>query len=164
MTDTKFDVLAIGNAIVDILVHTDDRFLNTHNLIKGTMGLVDLETSQSLYDKVCAALECSGGSAANTIAGIALLGGRGAFIGKVHDDELGHIFANDMRATGVHFETAPTTDGTTTATSLVLVTPDAERTMQTYLGACVELSPDDVSAEEISAAQVTYLEGLALQW
>lgn len=159
MTDTKFDVLAIGNAIVDILVHTDDRFLNTHDLIKGTMGLVDLDTSQSLYDKVCPALECSGGSAANTIAGVASLGGRGAFIGKVHDDQLGRVFTKDMRATGVHFETAPTTDGAKTASSLVLVTPDAERTMQTYLGACVELSSDDIGTEDIPAAQVTYLEG-----
>ena len=159
MTDSQFDVLAIGNAIVDILAHTDDRFLNTHDLIKGTMGLVDLDTSQALYREVCPALECSGGSAANTIAGVASLGRRGAFVGKVHNDQLGRVFTNDMRTAGVHFETAPTTDGATTATSIVLVTPDAERTMQTYLGACVELGPDDIYSEEICASQVTYLEG-----
>ena len=159
MTDSQFDVLAIGNAIVDILVYTDDRFLNTHDLVKGTMGLVDLDTSQTLYGKVRPALECSGGSAANTIAGVASLGGRGAFVGKVHNDQLGRVFINDMRATGVHFETAPTNDGATTAMSIVLVTPDAERTMQTYLGACVELGPDDIYLEEIRASKVTYLEG-----
>jgi len=159
VTNTQFDVLAIGNAIVDILVHVDDRFLNTHGLIKGTMGLVDLDTSQNLYNKIDSATECSGGSAANTIAGVASLGGRGAFIGKVCNDQLGRVFTHDMHTTGVYFETAPTTDGAATATSLVLVTPDAERTMQTYLGACIELSPDDINAEEILAAQVTYLEG-----
>ncbi len=159
MTDTQFDVLAIGNAIVDILVYADDRFLNAHGLIKGTMGLVDWDASRALYDKVSPTLERSGGSAANTIAGLASLGGRGAFIGKVCDDKLGRVFSHDMRAIGVYFETEPTIDGAATATSIVMVTPDAERTMQTYLGACVELSPDDASAEEISAAQVTYLEG-----
>ena len=159
MTNTQFDVLAIGNAIVDVLVHTDDGFLNTYGLTKGTMSLVDSDASQDLYYKVGAAVECSGGSAANTIDGVASLGGRGAFIGKVCDDELGRVFTHDMRTTGVHFETAPTIDGAATATSLVLVTPDAERTMQTYLGACIELSPDDINAEEISAAEVTYLEG-----
>ena len=101
MTDTQFDVLAIGNAIVDILVYTDDRFLNTHGLIKGTMGLVDWDASRALYDKVGPALERSGGSAANTIAGVASLGGRGAFIGKVCDDQLGSVFSHDMRAIGV---------------------------------------------------------------
>ena len=159
MSDAQFDVLAIGNAIVDILVQIDDRFLNTHDLIKGTMGLVDADALQTLYNKIGPGLECSGGSAANTIAGIASLGGRGAFIGKVHDDYLGRVFTDDMRANGVHFETAPTANGAKTATSLVLVTPDAERTMQTYLGACVELSPDDIDTEEILAAEVTYLEG-----
>jgi len=159
VTDTRFDVLAIGNAIVDILVHADDDFLDTHGLTKGAMELVDSATSQALYEKAGPAIECSGGSAANTVAALASMGGRGAFVGKVRDDQLGTVFTHDMRASGVHFDTAPATDGAATATSLVLVTPDAERTMQTYLGACVDLGPDDIDTGEIGAAQVTYLEG-----
>ncbi len=159
MTDTRFDVIAIGNAIVDILVHADDEFLNTHGLIKGAMALVDAETAAALYDKAGPAIECSGGSAANTIAGLASLGGRCAFVGKVRDDQLGGVFAHDMRAIGVHFDTPAAAHGAATATSLVLVTPDAERTMQTYLGACVDLGPGDVIADEIGGAEVTYLEG-----
>jgi len=159
VSDTRFDVIAIGNAIVDILVHAEDEFLNTHGLLKGAMALVDSDAAQSLYDKVGPAVECSGGSAANTIAGLASLGGRGAFVGKVRDDQLGRVFIHDMRAAGVHFETPPAAHGPATATSLVLVTPDAERTMQTYLGACVDLGPADIDVDAVGDAAVTYLEG-----
>lgn len=159
MSETRFDVIGIGNAIVDILVHADEAFLDTHGLAKGAMALVDADRAQALYEATGPAVECSGGSAANTIAGLASLGGRGAFVGKVRDDQLGAVFGHDIRAAGVHFETAPATTGAATATSLVLVTPDAERTMQTYLGACVELGPDDIETDDIAAAAVTYLEG-----
>ena len=159
MSDTRFDGLGIGNAIVDILVQADDAFLEAHGLIKGAMALVDAERAAALYQAAGPAVECSGGSAANTIAGLASLGGRGAFVGKVRDDQLGGVFSHDIRAAGVHFETPSATAGAATATSLVLVTPDAERTMQTYLGACVDLGPDDIDEAEIAAAKVTYLEG-----
>ena len=159
MSTAGFDVLGIGNAIVDILAHTDDRFLVREGLEKGAMALVDAERASELYEKVGPAVECSGGSAANTIAGLASLGGRGAFIGKVCDDQLGRVFRHDIRALGVSFETPAAADGPPTATSLVLVSPDAERTMQTYLGACVELGPEDIHEDQISAAAVIYLEG-----
>lgn len=159
MSTAGFDVLGIGNAIVDILAHTDDRFLVREGLEKGAMALVDAKRAGELYDKIVPAVECSGGSAANTIAGLASLGARGAFIGKVCDDQLGRVFRHDIRAVGVSFETPAAADGPPTATSLVLVSPDAERTMQTYLGACVELGPEDIHEDQISAAAVTYLEG-----
>ncbi len=159
MSATAYDVLGIGNAIVDILAHADDGFLASEGLDKGAMALVAAERAAALYAKVGPAVECSGGSAANTIAGLASLGGRGAFIGKIADDQLGSVFRHDIRALGVHFETPPVMDGAPTATSLVLVSPDAERTMQTYLGACVELGPDDIDEDTVAAAQVTYLEG-----
>lgn len=159
MSAADYDVLGIGNAIVDILAHADDGFLAAEGLDKGAMALVDAERAGALYAKVGAAVECSGGSAANTIAGLASLGGRGAFIGKVHDDQLGAVFRHDMTAMGVRFDTRAATDGPPTATSLVLVSPDAERTMQTYLGACVDLGPDDIDEDTVAAAQVTYLEG-----
>ena len=159
MSTAGFDVLGIGNAIVDILVHADDRFLVREGLEKGTMALVDAKRAGELYEKIGPAVECSGGSAANTIAGLASLGARGAFIGKVCDDQLGRVFRHDIRALGVSFETPAAADGPPTATSLVLVSPDAERTMQTYLGACVELGPEDIREDQISAAAVTYLEG-----
>ena len=159
MSTAGFDVLGIGNAIVDILAHTDDRFLVREGLEKGAMALVDAKRAGELYDKIVPAVECSGGSAANTIAGLASLGARGAFIGKVCDDQLGRVFRHDIRAVGVSFETPAAADGPPTATSLVLVSPDAERTMQTYLGTCVELGPEDIHEDQISAATVTYLEG-----
>ena len=159
MSTAGFDVLGIGNAIVDILVHADDRFLVREGLEKGAMALVDAKRAGELYEKISPAVECSGGSAANTIAGLASLGARGAFIGKVCDDQLGRVFRHDIRALGVSFETPAAADGPPTATSLVLVSPDAERTMQTYLGACVELGPEDIREDQISAAAVTYLEG-----
>jgi sugar/nucleoside kinase (ribokinase family) len=160
MTDTRFDVLGIGNAIVDILAHAEDDFLGSEGLEKGAMALVDSARAGELYSKVGPAVECSGGSAANTIAGLASLGGRAAFIGKVCDDQLGQVFRHDIHVMGVTFDTpAAPAGGTPTATSLVLVSPDAERTMQTYLGVCVELGPDDIDEDQVAASAITYLEG-----
>ena len=158
-TNAKFDVIGIGNAIVDVLVHADDGLLEAEGLTKGAMALISAEEAGSLYEKVGPAVECSGGSAANTIAGLASLGGAGAFIDKVHDDRLGAVFRHDITALGVAFHTPPTKSGPPTATSLILVTPDAQRTMQTFLGACVELGPDDIDEDLIAAARITYLEG-----
>lgn len=153
------DVVGIGNAIVDVIAQTDDGFLARERLAKGSMQLIDAARAEALYAAMGPALEMSGGSAGNTMAGIASLGGKGAYIGKVRDDELGRVFAHDMRAIGVRFDTAPLTEGPPTARSLILVTQDAQRTMNTFLGACVELGPEDVAPELIAAAQVTYLEG-----
>lgn len=159
MSDTRFDVIGIGNAIVDVLSHADDAFIERHAMSKGTMALIDADTADRLYADMGSAIECSGGSAANTIAGLASMGGQGAFIGKVKDDQLGGVFRHDMDAIGVHFPTAPATEGPATARCLIHVTPDAERTMNTFLGACVELGPAEVDAQAIQAAKVTYLEG-----
>ena len=159
MSDARFDVVGIGNAIVDVLSHEDDDFLIRHGMTKGTMALIDADAADRLYDDMGAGIECSGGSAANTIAGLASLGGKGAFIGKVRDDQLGKVFHHDIEAIGVHFPTTPATDGASTARCLIHVTPDAERTMNTYLGACTELGPDDVDEDVVRASQVTYLEG-----
>jgi len=131
MTDPQFDVIGIGNAIVDVLAHADDEFLAAEGLTKGTMTLIDAEEAKRLYQKIGPAVESSGGSAANTIAGLASLGGQGAFIGKVHDDQLGEVFRHDIRALGVAFDTVANDSGPPTATSMILVTPDAQRTMQT---------------------------------
>lgn len=155
----RYDVAGIGNAIVDVLAHADDAFLVRHSMTKGTMALIDADAADTLYADMAPGIECSGGSAANTIAGLASLGGRGAFIGKVRDDELGKVFHHDIEAIGVHFPTEAATDGAPTARCLINVTPDAERTMSTFLGACVELGPEDVDADVIAAAKVTYLEG-----
>ncbi|PHS79274.1 MAG: adenosine kinase [Rhodospirillaceae bacterium] len=155
----RLNVVGIGNAIVDVLAHADEDFLVRHALNKGTMALIDSATADKLYKDMASAIECSGGSAANTIAGLASLGGRGAFIGKVKNDELGKVFKHDIEAIGVDFPTAPSTDGAATARCLINVTPDAERTMSTFLGACVELTAADVDEAVIRDAQVTYLEG-----
>lgn len=159
MAEAHFDVLGVGNAIVDVLAHADDGFLDTHGLAKGAMTLIDEDTASRLYDAMGPAMECSGGSAANTISGLASLGGTGAFIGKVRDDELGAVFRHDIRALGIAFETLLAGDSAPTARCLILVTPDAQRTMQTYLGACVELGPDDIDPDLVAAARVCYLEG-----
>ena len=155
----RYDVIGIGNAIVDVLAHSDDAFLAAHGLTKGAMTLIDADTAKALYDAMAPAIECSGGSAANTIAGLASLGAPTAFIGKVRDDQLGAIFRHDIRALGIAFETLLATGGAATARCLIFVTADAQRTMQTYLGACVELGPGDIDEELIAAAKVTYLEG-----
>lgn len=155
----RFDVVGIGNAIVDVLAHADDAFLAQHALAKGAMTLIDAATAEKLYTAMGPGLECSGGSAANTIAGLASAGGAAAFVGKVRDDQLGQVFAHDIRAAGVAFETAPAPRGAPTARCLIFVTPDAQRTMQTYLGASVGLGPDDINPKQIAESKVVYLEG-----
>ena len=154
-----FDVVGIGNAIVDVLVQADDRFLEDHDLTKGTMALVDEHQAERLYASVGPGLETSGGSAANTLAGVAQLGGRAGFIGRVRDDQLGGIFAHDIRSVGARFETPAATEGPSTARCLILVTPDAQRTMCTYLGASVGLDPADLDLEMVAQAKLLYLEG-----
>lgn len=155
----SLDVVAIGNAIVDVIARCDDNFLAEHGIDKGAMTLIDADRAELLYGAMGPGVEVSGGSAGNTIAGIAALGGRAGYIGKVRDDELGKVFRHDITAQGVRFDTVPAADGPPTARCLVLVTPDAQRSMNTYLGACVNLTPEDVSKELIEAAQVVYLEG-----
>ncbi len=159
MAQSDIDVVGIGNAIVDVLSQAEDDFLAAHGLPKGLMTLIDAERADALYGAMGPGVEMSGGSAANTIAGLASLGGRGAFIGKVRDDQLGAVFRHDVTALGVRFDTPAAADSAPTARCLILVTPDAQRTMNTYLGACVELGPDDIDDETIRSAQVTYLEG-----
>ena len=156
---SNLDVVGIGNAIVDVLSHTDDAFLKANDLVKGSMRLIDPEEAQNLYSRMGPATEISGGSAANTIAGIAALGGQAAYIGKVADDQLGDIFAHDLQATGVLYRTDRLIGDLATARSMILVTPDAERTMNTFLGASNKLTPSDVDEDLISRAQYTYLEG-----
>jgi sugar/nucleoside kinase (ribokinase family) len=156
---SDFQVLCIGNAIVDIVARVEEDFLLAHDRIKGSMMLVDAETSARIYDAMPPAVERSGGSAGNTAAGIASLGGRAAYMGKVHADQLGNVFRHDIRAIGVHYETEPSHTGAPTATSMILVTPDAQRTMSTYLGACGELALDDIDEEIVARADVSYIEG-----
>ena len=156
---TPLDVLGIGNAIVDVLSPTDDATIARHELPKGTMTLIDADRAEALYGQMGPAVEVSGGSCANTVAGIASLGGRSAYIGRVRDDELGRIFTHDIRAAGVQYDTPPAGDGPGTARCLIMVTPDAQRTMSTYLGASVELGPEDVDPALVASADVTYLEG-----
>ncbi|MDH5674267.1 MAG: adenosine kinase [Myxococcales bacterium] len=155
----EIDVTAIGNAIVDVLAHADDAFLDEHSLTKGSMALIDENQAHALYERMGQAVECSGGSAGNTAAGLAGLGARTAYVGKVKNDQLGEVFAHDIRAVGVDFDTLPAKDGPATARCLILVTPDAQRTMNTYLGACRELGPNDLDAERIRRSKVTYMEG-----
>jgi adenosine kinase len=159
MAATRFDVLGIGNAIVDVIARTDDDFLAAQKMRKGAMQLIDEAQAAGIYDAMGPAVEVSGGSAANTIVGAASLGARAAFVGKVKDDELGRVFAHDIRAAGVAYATPPASAGPSTARCYVLVTPDGERTMNTYLGAAQDLHPADIDADVIAAAQVTYLEG-----
>jgi sugar/nucleoside kinase (ribokinase family) len=154
-----FDVLGIGNAIVDVISHADDAFLAKHALVKGSMTLIDEQRAEALYAAMGPAVEISGGSCGNTVAGIASFGGRGAYVGKVRNDQLGAVFAHDLRATGVAFDTDQAMEGPATARSLILVTPDAQRTMNTYLGACTGLGPGDIDKAQVAAAQVTYVEG-----
>jgi sugar/nucleoside kinase (ribokinase family) len=155
----KFDVVGIGNAIVDVIAQADDAFLSKNSLNKGTMTLIDAERADELYGRMGPGKEVSGGSCGNTMAGIAALGGKAAYIGKVRDDQLGQVFRHDIRASGVAFDSAPATDGPPTARCLILVTPDAQRTMNTFLGACVNLGPEDVPEALIASASITYMEG-----
>ncbi len=159
MTETRHDVVAIGNAIVDIIGRCDDAFLGKHGLAKGSMALVDTPAMQKLYGDMGPAVEISGGSAANTMVGIASLGGKAGFIGKVADDELGRIFCHDIGAAGVTYATPRAKNSLPTARCLILVTPDGERTMNTFLGVSPELNHGEVDARLIEGARITYLEG-----
>jgi sugar/nucleoside kinase (ribokinase family) len=159
MADAKYDVLGIGNAIFDVLVQTDEKFLADHGMTKGGMTLIDEARAASIYRDMGPATEMSGGSGANTIVGIANFGARAAFIGKVRDDQIGRLYAHDIRAAGVAFDTASASDGPASGCSYILVTPDGERTMNTYLGAAQNLTPADVDAIKIAASHIVYLEG-----
>jgi sugar/nucleoside kinase (ribokinase family) len=159
MSSARFDVLGIGNAIVDVIARTEEDFLLKQGMHKGAMALIDEARAQAIYAAMGPAIETSGGSAANTIVGLASLGSRSAFIGKVKDDELGRAFAHDIRAAGATFTTSPAAEGPSTARCYVLVTPDGERTMNTYLGAAQDLHPADIDADLVAASAVTYLEG-----
>ncbi len=153
------DVLALGNAIVDVLSHVDDAVIDGLPVNKGGMTLIGAVEAQDLYGTLGPGVECSGGSAANTVVGAAMLGVRTAFVGRVRDDQLGEVFTHDIRAAGVRFDTAPATDGPETAVCMVMVTPDAHRTMCTHLGASIELGPDDVDEALVRDSAVLYLEG-----
>ena len=159
MTETRYDVLGIGNAIVDVIAPTDDNFLAAHHLNKGAMTLIEEGRAEALFHAMGPAEIISGGCAANTASGVASLGGRAAFIGKVAQGYLGDLFAQNIRAFGVHFETIPAASGPATARSFIMVTPDGERTMNTYLGACQELGPEDVAAKAVEVSAFIYMEG-----
>ncbi|MBB3770730.1 sugar/nucleoside kinase (ribokinase family) [Angulomicrobium tetraedrale] len=159
MTVQQLDVIGFGNAIVDVIARSEEAFLDRHGMRKGGMTLIDEARAEAVYADMGPGVEISGGSAANTMVGIAALGGRAGFIGKVRDDELGGIFAHDIRAAGVAYATPAAVAGPTTARCLILVTPDGERTMNTYLGAAQHLTPADVDANAVASAGVTYLEG-----
>lgn len=159
MTPTRTDVLALGNAIVDVIAHADDGFLVAQGVPKGAMQLIDEARAEALFAAMGPATIVSGGSAANTAVGVAKLGSSAAFIGKVRDDEVGRLFAHDMRAVGVGFDVAAAAEGPATARSFILVTPDGERTMNTYLGAAQGLGPDDVDEAAVRQARIVYLEG-----
>jgi sugar/nucleoside kinase (ribokinase family) len=156
---SQYDVLCIGNAIVDIIAQCDEAFLAENGIIKGAMNLIDMDRAGLLYSRMGPAIEASGGSAGNTAAGVASFGGRAAFFGKVSTDALGDIYYHDIRAQGVAFDTRPLDGEPPTARSMIFVTPDGERSMNTYLGACVELGPEDVEADKAQGAKVTYFEG-----
>jgi sugar/nucleoside kinase (ribokinase family) len=159
VAQAEHDVVAIGNALVDVIADVGDAFIEAHGLVRGAMTLIDAARAEELYSAMPPAMEMSGGSAGNTIAGIASLGGRAAYIGKVADDQLGRVYRHDITAAGVTYDVAPSQVGAPTGRCLVAVTPDAQRTMSTYLGAGVDLGPDDVDEGLIANAQVTFLEG-----
>jgi sugar/nucleoside kinase (ribokinase family) len=155
----ELDVVVIGNALVDVLSHADESFLARQKLAKGTMHLVDEPRARELYDAMGPGVEMSGGSAANTVVGVASFGGRGHYVGKVRDDQLGEVFAHDLRATGVGYDTPRAAEGPPTGRCLILVTPDAQRTMSTFLGAAVRLGPGDIDRDLIARGKILYLEG-----
>jgi sugar/nucleoside kinase (ribokinase family) len=159
MTNRRFDVTAIGNAIVDVIAQADDALLTEHKLAKGAMSLIEAADAERLYAIMGPGMEISGGSAGNTAACIALLGGSAAYIGKVADDQLGDVFTHDIRAVGVTYDTPRLSEGLSTARSLIFVTPDAQRTMNTFLGATTQLGPEDLNMDYIESSQVLYLEG-----
>jgi fructokinase len=159
MTEPTYHILGIGNAIVDVVARAEDTFLSRHDMHKGAMILIDAPTADQIYAAMPPGQESSGGSAANTCAVAAGLGAKVAYIGKVADDQLGTVFRHDINAVGVHFPTVPLSGGAPTARCLILVTPDGQRTMNTFLGACVTLGEADVDPALVAAAAVTYLEG-----
>jgi sugar/nucleoside kinase (ribokinase family) len=159
MTAARYEVLGIGNAIVDVIARAEEDFLLAQGMRKGGMMLIDEARAHAIYDAMGPAVETSGGSAANTIVGLASLGTRTAFIGKIKDDLLGRAYSHDIRAAGVSFATKPAVAGPSTGRCYVLVTPDGERTMNTYLGAAQDLSPADIDADAIAASAIVYLEG-----
>lgn len=159
MSSLRHDVLTIGNAIVDVIAHADEAFLHRFGVVKGSMTLIDADLAETLYAAMGPATIMSGGSAANTAVGVASLGGRGAYIGKIRNDAVGDVFAHDIRASGISFETPRAVEGPPTARSFILVTPDGERTMNTYLGACQNLSEADIDRATVEGAAITYLEG-----
>ena len=155
MSQAELDVVGIGNAIVDVIARADDAFLVKHDIPKSAMVLIDEARADMLYQSMGSGVEVSGGSGANTMVGVAQLGGAAGFIGKVRDDTLGSVFQHDITAAGVDFATPFSTGGAATARCLILVTPDAHRTMNTYLGACLDLTPADVDPDYIASAKVT---------
>ncbi|MHC8507992.1 MAG: adenosine kinase [Rhodospirillales bacterium] len=155
----RLDVVGVGNAIVDVIAHAEDSFLADEGLTKGAMALIGAERAEALYARMGAGVETSGGSGANTVAVLAAMGGNAAFTGKVADDQLGAVFRHDIRAAGVRFDTPALEGGAPTARCLILVTPDAQRTMNTFLGASAALGPDDIDAALLAEARVVYLEG-----
>ena len=162
MRQKAFDILAVGNAIIDVFSQCDDAFLHQHGIEKGGMNLVDAAASKSLLDAITALAPpqlISGGSAANTAVGLAALGGKAAFVGRVHDDDLGAAFCCDIKAAGVTFAATPAENGAPTASSIILVTPDAARSMNTFLGASIEFQPEDINLAAAADAAVIYLEG-----
>jgi sugar/nucleoside kinase (ribokinase family) len=159
VSEPELDVVGIGNALVDVLSHEDEQFSHRHKLIRSSMTLIDSERAEELYDAMGPGTEISGGSAANTVAAIASLGGRTAYLGRVFDDRLGAVFAHDLQASGVIFRSSPATEGPPTGRCLIIISPDGERTMNTYLGASSLLGPSDLDPELIAEAKVTYLEG-----
>jgi sugar/nucleoside kinase (ribokinase family) len=159
VSTTRLDVLTVGNALVDVLSLETDEFVATHGLERGAMTLIDADRADALYTAMGPGTEMSGGSAANTAAGLASFGATVGFVGRVCDDQLGAVFAHDIRAIGVEFATAPASDGAPTGRCLIVVTPDAERTLSTFLGAASQLGPEDIDPEIVAASAVTFLEG-----
>lgn len=158
-TPPRFDILGIGNAIVDVVAPVPESFITRHAMRKGSMTLIDAADAERIYAAMPPGQESSGGSVANTCAVAAGLGARAAYLGRVADDQLGAVFRHDIGAAGVHFPTPPLSGGAPTARCLILVTPDGQRTMNTYLGACVSFGPEQVDAASVAAASVVYLEG-----
>jgi sugar/nucleoside kinase (ribokinase family) len=159
MSEIKYDVAGIGNALVDVIADADDAFLAKENIQKGGMTLIDAARADTLYERMGEAIESSGGSCANTIAGLASLGGKGAFFGKVKNDQLGEIFVHDIKSLGAAFPATVASEGLPTGRCLILVTPDAQRSMSTFLGAAQHLTPEDIDAKVIQQSAVTYMEG-----
>ncbi len=159
MSEFKYDALCIGNAVTDVFSHVEDSFLVEQSLVKGAMRLIDTDEALRLYDKMGQTTRISGGSAGNTAAGIASLNGKPAYFGKVADDEIGDVYRHDMNNIGVHFKTTPLLNDLPSSRSMILITPDGERTMNTYLGSATKLTQADVDSEVVANSAITYMEG-----